>query len=161
VLGDLAAPRVVVLLEGQWDAVTFFGACGWFFDDDAVDPLPDTGCAVFGIRGAQGIDAFLSYWGEWLYRHKPRAWCIADNDAAGGTWREAPAAAPGLPRPPGLAEKLEAAGCRKGETLMTWLKPGAWGKDFNDYFKAAAPTVPKMRDWLQRVGILDGKGAWA
>jgi hypothetical protein len=161
VLGDLEAPRTIVLLEGQWDAITFFGACGWFFDDDRCDPLPEQGCAIFGIRGAQGIDAFLSYWGEWLYRHQPRAWCIADNDAAGGTWREAPPAQPGLPRPPGLAEKLEAAGCRKGATLMTWLKPGPWGKDFNDYYRAARPTPAKMREWLQRVGVLDAKGGWA
>lgn len=156
VLGDLQAPKVIVLLEGQWDAVTFFGACGWFHDT-----TPAEGVAVFGIRGAQGVEAFLSHWGEWLRKHRPRAWLIADNDAAGRTWREAPAAEPGLPRPPGLAERLEHAGARERATIVSWLKPGAWGKDFNDYYRAAKPTADKMRGWMLREGVVDAGGQWA
>lgn len=153
VLGDVQAPRLIVLLEGQWDAISFFGACGWFHDT-----TPAEGIAVFGIRGAQGTEAFLAHWGAWLARVKPRAWVIADNDAAGGSWREAPPAEPGLPRPPSLSERLVAAGCR--QPLVSWLKPGPWGKDFNDYYRVAKPDVGKMMTWMRRVGVMGDGGLW-
>lgn len=163
VLGDLSSPaQLVVLLEGQWDAVTFFGACGWFYDDDRFDPLPDKGVMVFGIRGAQGLEAFLSYWGPWLRQWRPRAWAIADNDAAGGTWRDAPPAPPGMPRPPSLADKLVAAGCR--EPLVSWLKKHPArpkDKDLNDFYRAAKPTPDSMRKWMRAVGVLNAAGKWA
>lgn len=163
VLGDVTVPpQLVVCLEGQWDAATFFGACGWFLDDDRVDPLPLQGCWVFGVRGAQGIEALLSYWGEWFARWKPRAWAIADNDAAGGAWRDRPPARPGEARPPTFSDRLVAVGCR--EPLVSWLG-GSWGKDFNDYFKARVkagkPLGPvQMRAWLQRLGLLDTNNQW-
>lgn len=154
VLGDLAAPKVIVILEGQWDAITFFGACGWFHDTS-----PASGVAVFGVRGAQGRVPFLSYWRQWMLLHRPLAWVIADNDAAGGTWREAPAAKPGELRPPSFAEQLEAAGCRK--VLVSWLKPGTWGKDFNDYYRAKKPGPDAMHVWMKKAGVLDAAGGWA
>lgn len=154
VLGDLAGPKVIVLLEGQWDAITFFGACGYFEDAN-----PPQGIAVFGIRGAQGLDVFLAYWAKWLRYNEPIAWVIADNDAAGQTWLKPPEADPGLPRGPSFAERLERMGCRK--VLTSWLKPGAWGKDFNDYYKAAKPSTAKMAAWMQRVGVMKENGQWA
>lgn len=161
VMGDLHAPRLVVLLEGQWDAITFYGACGWFLDDDRFDPLPEQGVLLFGIRGAQGLEAFFSYWGPYLERWKPRAWAIADNDAAGGSWRDAPAALPGMLRPPGLADKLVAAGCRA--PLISWLKRNPArprDKDLNDFYKAAKPTPDQMRKWMRTVGVLNAAGQW-
>lgn len=155
VIGDVVAPRLIVLLEGQWDAITFFGACGYLFDTAPAE----LGIAVFGVRGAQGTDAFLSYWGEWLRILKPAAWLIADNDAAGGSWRDAPAAEPGLPRPPSLAERLKHAGARA--VTISWLKPGAYGKDFNDYFKATKPTPEKLFAWMRSRGVVDAGGKWA
>ena len=152
VLGDLVNPRLIVLLEGQWDAITFFGACGWFHDT----AIPE-GVAVFGIRGVQGMDAFLGLWHRWLDRHKPRAWLLADNDAAGGTWRDAPPAEPGLPAMPSIGERLEAAGCVA--PVVSWLKGGAWGKDFNDYFKhcggAAKLTPAIMHKWMHGLGLFE------
>lgn len=153
VLGDIVAPKVIVLLEGQWDAISFYGACGLFEESTSL-----SGIAVFGIRGAQGTDAFLGHWAHWLDRVKPRAWLIADNDAAGKTWREPPPAESGMPRPPGLAERLTAAGCRS--TLVSWLKPGSWGKDFNDYYRVKKPSAEAMATWLRNVGLLDKKGNW-
>lgn len=155
VIGDLVNTRTIVLLEGQWDAITFYGACGWFHDTS-----PPEDVAVFGIRGAQGMDAFLGYWGRWLRANTPLAWVIADNDKAGATWREAPAAAPGELQPPGLGERLKAAGCR--DVLISWLRPDpSWGKDFNDYYRVAQPDPTKMYRWMQRVGVLDANGGWA
>jgi hypothetical protein len=154
VLGDLAAPRLVVLLEGQWDAITFYGACGWFHDT-----TPAAGVAVFGIRGAEGLEMFLAYWWRWLRAVRPLVWVIADNDAAGAGWRAAPAAKPGQLQPPSLADRLAAAGARGVKT--SWLKPGPWGKDFNDYYKVKKPTTAAMWKWMQSVGVLDASGGWA
>lgn len=157
VMGDLhSTPRLVVLLEGQWDAITFFGACGWFHDT-----TPPAGVLVFGIRGAQGLEAFLSYWGPFLEKWKPRAWAIADNDAAGGTWREPPPAPPGMPRPPSFADKLVAAGCR--DPKISWLKRNPArpaDKDFNDFYRAAKPAPQQMASWMAKIGICDRAGAW-
>lgn len=156
VIGDLQNPWLIVILEGQWDAITFYGACGNFHDTAMPERV-----AVFGIRGAQGLDVFLGAWALWLRRHRPRAWVIADNDAAGGTWRDQPPAEPGLPRPPSLGDRLIAAGCRGGERdeaaapVISWLKKGNWGKDFNDYFKAFNGKLgpEKMAAWMHSLGI--------
>ena len=156
VIGDLRAPKLIVILEGQWDAITFYGACGWFHDT-AVNPS----VVVFGIRGAQGLDAFLGAWAVWLRRHKPRAWVIADNDAAGGSWRDQAPADIGLPRPPTLGDRLIAAGCAGGERdearapVVSWLKQGNGGKDFNDYFKAFGGKLgpEKMHAWMRSLGL--------
>lgn len=162
VLGELSVdPKLIVLLEGQWDAATFYGACGWFYDDETAEEPPLSGVMVFGIRGAQGMEAFLSHWGPWLRAWKARAWVIADNDAAGGTWRDAPTAAPGMPRPPSLADKLVAAGCR--DPLVSWLKRNPArpaDKDFNDFYRAARPTVEQMKKWMRAVGVLSGTNQW-
>ncbi len=155
VMGGLEKARVIILLEGQWDAITFYGACGWFHD---TTPAP-AGVVVFGIRGAQGVDTFLGYYHVWLKANRPLAWLIADNDNAGKAWREPPAAAEGMLRPPSLAERMEAAGCRG--VLVSWLTPGAYGKDFNDYYRAAKPTPDKMHKWMAKVGVLDAAGGWA
>jgi hypothetical protein len=155
VLGDLEKARTIVLLEGQWDAITFYGACGWFHDTTPPPP----GVVVFGIRGAQGVDTFLGYYHAWLKANRPLAWLIADNDNAGKAWREPPAAAEGMLQPPSLAERMEAAGCRK--VLVSWLTPGPWGKDFNDYYRAAKPTPDKMHKWMTKVGVMDAAGGWA
>lgn len=154
VLGDLQAPKVIVILEGQWDAITFFGACGWFHDTS-----PASGVVVFGVRGAQGVVPFLSYWRQWLLLHRPVAWVIADNDKAGRTWIEAPAPRPGEVRAPSFGEKLEAAGCRK--VFVSWLRPGPWGKDFNDYYRAKRPGADAMHKWMMKTGVMDATGGWA
>jgi hypothetical protein len=159
VLGDLNAPRVIVLLEGQWDAITFFGACGYF-----QDSTPPAGIAVFGIRGSQGIDPFLAHWWPWLAHVAPLCWVIADNDPAGSAWREAPPAERGKIQMPSFAERLKAAGCR--DVLISWLNRGPWGKDFNDYFKArvaagAMPGPEPMQAWMRKVGVLSSSGRFA
>jgi hypothetical protein len=165
VLGDLVNTKVIVILEGQWDAITFYGACGFFEESEP----PPKGLAVFGIRGAQGLDVFLGAWAPWLRRLRPRAWVIADNDAAGGTWRDQPEAEAGLPRPPSLGDRLIAAGCGGGEhdearaPVISWLKKGNWGKDFNDYYKAFNGKFgpEKMAAWLRLHGIELEKGGHA
>jgi hypothetical protein len=173
VLGDLVNTRLIVILEGQWDAITFFGACGFLenertFGEGRRAAIPD-GIAVFGIRGAQGMDVFLGAWAQWLRRMRPRAWVIADNDAAGGTWRDQPEAEAGLPRPPSLGDRLIAAGCGGGEhdearaPVVSWLKKGVWGKDFNDYFKGFTGGFgpDKIAAWMRARGLDYSKGGRA
>lgn len=154
VLGDLGRARVIVLLEGQWDAISFFGACGYFEDAN-----PPVGIAVFGIRGAQGLDVFLAYWSKWLRLNNPLVWIIADNDRAGQTWLKAPPAEVGMPRSPSFSEKLEHAGCRR--VLTSWLKLTGLGKDFNDYYRAAKPGPAQMAAWMRSVGVIKENGQWA
>ena len=157
VLGDLAGPRLVVLLEGQWDAVTFFGACGWF-----EEWSPPNGVAVFGIRGAQGMEPFLAYWAKWLRHNKPMVWIIADNDEAGEGWYKPKPGEPGMPDPPTLAERLQWLGCR--EVIISHLRggdEGEWGKDFNDYYRAAQPSTNDMMTWMKQVGVIKETGGWA
>lgn len=153
VLGDLNAPKLLILTEGQWDAISIFGACGWF-----EDASPPQGVAVFGIRGNQGTEAFLTWWREWFARVNPTVWVIADNDAAGKSWREQPSAPVGQIRPPSLADRLRHHGAKN--VITSWLKPGTWGKDFNDYYKAAKPTRAAMFKWMRRVGVINERGDW-
>jgi hypothetical protein len=56
VLGDLNAPRLVIITEGQ---------------------------AVFVLRGVSSRMVFMAAYGAWLRRHKPFVWVIGDNDEAG------------------------------------------------------------------------------
>lgn len=154
VLGDLAGPRLVVLLEGQWDAVTFAGACGWLYDGN-----PPEGVSVFGIRGAQGVEPFLAYWEKWLRHNKPLVWIIADNDKAGQSWYVPKKGLEGMPDPPSLAERLEYLGCRK--VITSHLQGDEFGKDFNDYYKEAEPRQEDMISWMKHVGVMTSAGRWA
>ena len=65
-MGDLDAPELLVILEGEWDAVSFFAACGWFHD--AAFP---GGVAVFGMRGSGSVGKFLAAYGSWLKINRP------------------------------------------------------------------------------------------
>jgi len=80
ILGDATTATGLVIVEGQWDAVTLAGAAGWL--DEGKIELP-AGVAVVGLRGA----------GSWRhlverYRLSPkaRALLIPDNDDAGLRW---------------------------------------------------------------------------
>lgn len=78
VVGKLCEPSIVVILEGQWDAITFWGAAGFF--DEA--PLCDKVCC-FGLRGVESANNYLFKYGPWLKANNPKVLCIADNDTAG------------------------------------------------------------------------------
>lgn len=153
VLSDHAAAigpvRLVVLTEGQWDAISLAGACGWL--DERCWP---EGVAVFGLRGNEGMDTFLAYYGYWLTACQPVAWVLADNDTAGEKWLDTAAAAPGCPKPPTLAEKLQHLGCRR-VMLSVLRKDGGRGKDFNDLWRQKRPTPEAMRAWMAKLGLPD------
>lgn len=176
VMGSPVSVRFLVITEGQWDAVTFAGACGWLECESA---WPE-GAMVMGVRGANGVDTLLAYWGEWLEATKPSILVLADNDAAGRRW-DTPApldkTVPGSPLLPTFAEKLLK---RPGETKEEpeWISrarkvsvqrvnpaiavPGGEtrAKDFNDYWKAKRPSAASMAKWLRALGFVGEKGEW-
>jgi hypothetical protein len=81
IIGEFPTARLLVITEGQWDAITFALAAGWLGHDGA---WPDWIC-VIGIRGTNGINPFLNHYTA----HWPRnAKCLLlpDNDYAGATW---------------------------------------------------------------------------
>lgn len=144
VLGDVASPRLVVVLEGQWDAITFFHAAGWLI----TDAFPGGVCVV-GVRGNQGAAPFFEAYGKlWAgLPVKPAAWVIRDGDKAGETWDVPSSWLPGQT----FVERLRAMTSR---VLVSRLRDGAGlGKDFNDYWKLKRPGASEIAGMLQRLGL--------
>jgi len=144
VLGCLDNPELVVILEGQWDAITFYHACGWF--SDAVFPP----VAVFGLRGVNGVDALLSFYADWLRVVKPAVWLIGDNDKAGRTWAERRDTEK-IHSKPSFIDRLKALGARR---VVYRVIAGKYGKDFNDFYRAANPDPEFMRRWMEKLDLV-------
>lgn len=140
VLGDLNAESCVIL-EGQWDAFTLYGALGGF---DTDTDLP---CVVVGLRGAQGIDSFLAYWGAWLKSRMPRVLLVPDNDTAGQAWLKHKGVV--RERKPTFEDRLLNADL----TVRVSILNKKYGKDFNDYYKAKQPNTEAVRAWLSQLAI--------
>jgi hypothetical protein len=83
ILGEFTTARLLVITEGQWDAITFALVAGWLGDQVA---WPDWIC-VIGIRGANGINPFLTHYAAHWPRHA-KCLLLPDNDGAGATWFE-------------------------------------------------------------------------
>lgn len=83
IIGEFTTARLLVITEGQWDAITFALAAGWLGQDAA---WPDWVC-VIGIRGANGINPFLTHYAAHWPRN-PKCFLLADDDTAGTTWFE-------------------------------------------------------------------------
>ena len=81
IIGDFSRARLLVITEGQWDAITFAHVAGWLSHDTA---WPDAAC-VLGIRGARGINPFFAHY-ESIWQTKPQCLLLPDNDPAGATW---------------------------------------------------------------------------
>jgi hypothetical protein len=143
VLGSLDCPKLVVILEGQWDAITFFHACGWFADTAAPS------AAVFGLRGVNGIDAFLAFYADWLRVVKPAVWLIGDNDKAGRKWAERQDVDK-IHSKPSFIDRIKALGASR---VVYRVIAEKFGKDFNDFYKAAAPDAEFMRRWMEKLGL--------
>ena len=96
VLGAEELPRcsLVVILEGQWDAVMWAAVAGWF------DRWP-SGAVVFGLRGGSTWKVFLEAWIPFFRTRVPML-LIPDGDAAGRQWQQ------------NLSKHLAAAGHRVG-----------------------------------------------
>jgi hypothetical protein len=83
ILGEFTTARLLIIVEGQWDAIAIAHASGCLTHDTS---WPDWVCVV-GIRGVNGINPFLSHYSAHWPR-KPKCLLLADNDRAGTTWFE-------------------------------------------------------------------------
>jgi hypothetical protein len=137
VLGDVRAPWLCVMLEGQWDAITFAHATGLFSD------ACEGGIAVMGVRGAQGLTPLFQWWGRWLKDIRPQVWLIGDNDAAGRRWLPASRWRAG----DSFSERLTRLGLQVRASL---LRPEAGaGKDFNDAWKQHRWGTQDIYAWME------------
>lgn len=137
VLGNFFGARLVIVLEGEWDATTFAAAAGWLASDTA---WPDA-VAVIGIRGASGWRAFLEHWRR-VWPRRPRFLLVPDNDEAGMKWLREFAAA--------LAPLA---------LSVTVLPPRAGGpKDFGDLNRERPFTPPEIYGLLRGCGLMDERG---
>ena len=147
-LGNTTDPSLVVVLEGQWDAVSFWAACGGLYSE------AEKHMAVFGLRGASSANIFLSAYRHLLHTTHPTVWLIGDNDEAGRRWTTAPAAAhgsqPGTLRSPSFSDRLVANGA--GRLVTTFLKADGI-KDFNDYYFRAMPEPADMANFFKKAGV--------
>ncbi|VGO17594.1 hypothetical protein PDESU_06192 [Pontiella desulfatans] len=142
VLGNLDNPRLVVVLEGQFDAASFALAFGWL--EHGFPP----GVSVVGLRGVQSQSVFLSAYGMWLRKNKPFVWIIGDNDDAGRLLDKRDASN-AIDVEPTFLDRLRAQGCTVRAELIGY--EGA--KDFNDVWRMAPPSVSTMNKWAAHVGV--------
>jgi hypothetical protein len=130
VLGNPWTAKLWVVTEGQWDAITFFGAVGGFYDQQNL-PI-----AVFGLRGSTGgTAAFLGLYQRLIRAQKPAMWLIRDNDPAGAKWTGAGStdfAHPGVL----FRDQLQAVYAGHPSTLRVKFSsvPSQHGKDLNDWW---------------------------
>jgi len=118
---NLSNAKLLVILGGQWDAMTFAFAAGWRGNGFS---LPD-GVCVIGIRGDKTTDVFLEAYGAMLPKGC-NVLLIPDNDESGREWFE---------RTDGnkpFAKQLSTLGCK---VAVVTTHPH---KDFNDFYKASS-----------------------
>lgn len=137
VLGNFYGARLVVVCEGEWDAVTFAATAGWLATDTS---WPD-GIAVLGVRGATGWRSFLEHWRR-VWPRRPRFLLIPDNDEAGRKWHQ------------------EFAGALAPLAIsVTLLPPKSDGpKDFNDLHRAQGFSSSDIHALLLNCGLIDKRG---
>ena len=80
--GSLRSPRLVII-EGQWDAITLAGSAGWL---DRHEAWPED-VAVIGLRGANGQKPFMDAIADTIKETRPEVLVIRDGDEAGEKWR--------------------------------------------------------------------------
>jgi len=144
-------PRLVIITEGQWDALTVYGALGGLnIDGDGVE-----GVLCMGVRGIKGTAALLAAWGPWLRAVRPVVWLLPDNDTAktGAAWYPPGRAVERVAGKVYFSEQLTWAGARR--VVVTPLRVGAGGKDFNDYFREAKPSLSAMWEWMGQLKLLE------
>lgn len=146
VIGDIINPKLVIIAEGQWDAITLFGALGGFTDSG------QTPVCVFGLRGVNGASKLLSYWGRWLQwlsfeRRVKSVWLLCDNDQQGKSLLSTDV---GNKRPPFNDWIQEAIGCR---TVASYFNRSEF-KDFNDYWKKRTPSYETMWQTITKLKLI-------
>jgi hypothetical protein len=128
VLGDFDIAKLLVITEGQWDAITFALAAGGL-GEGCNWPH---GVGVIGIRGAQGVNTFLKYYRR-FWPSQANCLVLADNDSAGRGWYSGDDS---------FAAKLGKL-CAKVAVVDC-----APHKDFNDLYRTAQPGPEEIHELL-------------
>jgi hypothetical protein len=133
VLGNFATATGLVIVEGQWDAITLAGAAGWL---DAGEIEVPAGLAVVGLRGAGSWRHFVE---RYPLSAEARALLIPDDDNAGLRWTAG-------------ADCFAAALRKKVRSVSAVHAIG--GKDINDAHKEQALTRDDILSMLEAQRIL-------
>jgi hypothetical protein len=136
-LGMFGAARLVVILEGQFDAITFASAAGWL---ECGNAWPEE-IAVVGIRGATSWRTFIKHWlPHWPTA--PKFLLIPDADEAGQRW------------------KGDFADALRAQALSVHIlspRAGA-GKDLSDLNKAHPYGPADIARMLQGLRLISAQG---
>ncbi len=136
ILGEFERARLLVITEGQWDAITFAFAAGWLGDGC----LWPHGVGVIGIRGASGVNPFLRYY-ERFWPERVNCLLLADADKAGGSWSNGDNC---------FAKELSK---RSAKVAVVDCHPH---KDFNDLFRTETPGPEVIGELLASKGMTVG-----
>jgi CHC2 zinc finger len=132
-LGDFEQATLLVITEGQWDALTFCLAAEWL----GPDCLWPRGVGVIGIRGANGINPFLQYYRK-FWPVNINCLLLPDGDGPGGKWFDGTDT---------FADRLSDL-CRK----VAVVKCGP-EKDFNDSYRVQKITAGQISELLESHGM--------
>jgi hypothetical protein len=141
ILGDFDTANLLVIAEGQWDALTFALAAGWL-GDDCEWPA---GVGLIGIRGASGVDTFLRRYRR-FWPHGANCLVLADADPAGSRWYNGEYS---------FAAKL-AALCRKVAVVDC-----APYKDFNELYRHEKVGRDEIQQLLESHRMAAGSEVFA
>lgn len=140
IVGTFQGARLLVIAEGQWDALTFCHAAGWFGHDAA---WPGE-VVVIGIRGASGWRGFLKHFDPHWPKPHPNCLLLPDRDAAGAAWTQGRGAT--------FLEELR----RRCRSVAVQCCVGA--KDLNDLHRAQPITAAEIGRIFLGAGLTDKRG---
>ncbi len=133
--------RLLIVTEGQWDALSFALAAGWLGEGCR---WPENVC-VIGIRGASGINSFLDAYSH-FWPEGANCLLLPDTDGAGSKWFDGKDSF--ADRLAQLCTKVAVEGC--GEH-----------KDFNDLYRAERVTPDQVEELLASHGMNGESGGAA
>jgi hypothetical protein len=132
-IGDFDSAKLLVIIEGEWDAITFALAAGWLGEGCRWP----RGVGLIGVRGASGVNTFLQFYRPFW----PRAvncLVLADSDAAGRSWYDGEDC---------FAVKLTEL-CRRVAVVQCTL-----AKDFNQLYRTQKVDCSDIRKLLDSHGM--------
>lgn len=127
----LSTPSLVVVCEGQWDAITLAIAGNWLVHDRSWP----AGMVAFGLRGANTWRTFLAFWRP-LWRNDARVIVFPDADAAGQQWEA----------PHGLVSVL-----KQRHRVDVLNQSQAEIKDLNDLYRQQPFGPETVAEWLNPI----------
>lgn len=133
ILGDFDTAQLLVITEGQFDALTFALAAGWLGEGRSWPQ----GAGVLGLRGVDSVNTFLSYYAP-FWPAAASCLVLPDNDEPGKRWHNGDNCL--VQRLRKLCRHVAAARC-------------AGAKDFNDLYKLQPIGPPQISDLLARHGM--------